>query len=52
MTFGSYRISTIFLMLAIVFFVMAITLENSAFIGSVVVCLIFGAKKVKDVPKK
>lgn len=38
-------------MLAIAFFVMAITLKNPAFIGSVVVCLIFGVKKVKDVPK-
>ncbi|MDO5050945.1 MAG: hypothetical protein Q4D68_04320 [Moraxella equi] len=30
---------------------MAITLENPAFIGSVVICLIFGVKKIKDVPK-
>ena len=51
MTFGNYRISTIFLMLTIAFFMMAITLENPAFIGSVVICLIFGVKKVKDVQK-
>ncbi|WP_181879756.1 hypothetical protein [Moraxella lacunata] len=38
-------------MLTIAFFMMAITLENPAFIGSVVICLIFGVKKVKDVPK-
>ncbi|MDO4440964.1 MAG: hypothetical protein Q4B81_02145 [Moraxella sp.] len=51
MQFGNYRIDTIFLMIAITFLMMAIILKNPAFIGSVIICLIFGIKKIKDVPK-
>lgn len=51
MKFGNYRIDAIFLMLAVVFLIMMATTQNFAFIGAVMICVIFGIKKIKDTPK-
>ena len=51
MKFSNYQIDTIFLMLAIAFVMLAIILQNPAFIGSVIICFIFGVKKIQDMPK-
>ncbi len=48
MTFGNYKIDTIFALFAITFLIMAIVLENKAFLGGVLICLIFGIKKIKN----
>lgn len=47
MQFKGYKIETIPGIFAMTFLLMAIVYENFAFIGSTIICLIFGIKKTK-----
>lgn len=46
MKFGNYQIDTLFAVLAFTFLLTAFLQENMAFLGAVIICLIFGVKKV------
>lgn len=46
MKLGNYKIDITFVLFAIVFIFMAIIYENMAFLSGVIVCLIFGIKKM------
>lgn len=48
MKLGSYKIDITFVLFAIVFIFIAIIYENMAFLSGVIVCLIFGIKKIKN----
>jgi putative membrane protein len=48
MIIKGYKIDWIFAMLAIIFMMAAIVSNNFAFMGSVIICLIFGVKKINN----
>ncbi len=43
---GNYLLDYFFLLMAIVFIIITITSHNIVFLSSVVICLIFGLKKI------
>lgn len=45
MIIKGYKIDRMFAMLAIIFMIAAIVSNNFVFMGSVIICLIFGVKK-------
>lgn len=45
MKFGNYQIDLLFAILALTFLLTAFLLQNMAFLGAVIICLIFGVKK-------
>lgn len=48
MIIKGYKIDWIFAMLAMSFVMAAIVSKNFAFMGGVIICLIFGIKKIKN----
>lgn len=48
MIIKGYKIDWMFAMLAIIFMIAAIVSDNFAFMGGVIICLIFGIKKIKN----
>ncbi|WP_416192595.1 hypothetical protein [Neisseria sp. CCUG12390] len=52
MKFGAYHMDTVFLIMAAAFIAAIIYTGNFAFVGAVIICVIFGLKKTAPVTEE